>query len=498
MEKMKDKDPGGTFARKIEDVLRPLTKNIEAKEGLLYSLKDHEYYAELPPLIKSYSLPEYLEEEFTIQSDRYRLDIIQGVQETYQDKMIGFVAVSQNILGWELVNIFDEKKKKEDRPKWAKDMPFDHVDGYEYWDYPWCHVRFYFVALAEYLDKPFKNMESYLRRKKTTLSVIETLHKNFGFKIRYSESGDIPKEIPDDWLCPELVEDYQSYLAAVNVGLAKDEFDPVLWFEKAGLLLSRDRSEDALVCLYEALSMEYESPEIWYLLADTFTKLYRDKDARIADSRARAIQKKQGSPPSKADVYNILKVFHLPREYKEIKPKYPEIERMECSSCDYDFPYIREGIWSICNNCGHGEPVEDTILRVDLSPVWFDIKKRNDPIGLNAIFINKTKYDITFSNSDLEVLIGLLDSEHIQKDSGEEDVFGNLKEPEKSHKIKPQGEIEIQFDLQEIEWSIDGFDSLTKRGRFIIELFVLANVNCDWEEIVTNCYSNPIFIERYK
>ena len=80
MAQIKDKDPGGTFAKNIEKALQPFAENTEAKEALLFSLKDKEYSRELPPLIKPYSLPEYLEEAFTMQSDRYRVEIIQGIQ----------------------------------------------------------------------------------------------------------------------------------------------------------------------------------------------------------------------------------------------------------------------------------------------------------------------------------------------------------------------------------------------------------------------------------
>ena len=491
------KDPGVELAQNILAALKPLDFPREATDTLLDSLIVNIYSPRLPTLIRNYELPDHLEELFTLWGDRYQVRIISGIQQTGKEKAIGFVACEQPLMGWEWHQAVNGDYGDTELPVWASEI--DSYVQYHFNNeapYSGFPLRFYFPVLAEYVDITFDDMAAYKRRRQAIISTIGTLFSQFGLKIRYTESGDIPKEIQDEWLCPEIIEDYNEYMTFVESEIEKNPHKPRYWYEKAGLLLSRDRAEESLVHLKKALELEPRSPQVWYLLSDIYTKMEREEDAKEAERRATDIQDVGGMPESKGDVYYLLDpIQHRHWEIKD-GPRFPERERLICDSCDYEFLYVREGIWYACNGCGREQSIKNASLEVELSTEtqdpgsdWTDIMK------LDATFANKTRYPIDISTKEMELYFEAVvgDDENPAGDT-KHVAFTKFPEPVSKVSLKPFEKIFMEAHLKDFEWEAEDPDILVNPGKYVLLLFVVSTVHTDWGDMESVSESNMIDI----
>jgi hypothetical protein len=497
-------DPGAMFASDIEAALMELDFPNDVSDMLMESLPIEDYALNLPPLLKNYNLPDHLEELFTLREKRYQVFIISGIQESKDKRSISFVAVMMPLMAWEWYKFIAEEFEGE-RPDWVPKASYDSLwmqsDALEVdFSNP---LRFYYPVLAEYVEDPFNNKQAYETRRKALVSTIELLYERFDFQIRFSESGDIPKEISEEWLSKEIKEDYNDHMLYLDRKLKEEPSNVILYYEKAGLLLSRERNQDALVFLQKAIELDPNLPQIWYLLSDVYTKMDRMEDAKEAESKAQDIQIALGMPENKSDLYYLLNPINP--VYYEIKDtsSFPVRERFVCGFCTYDHIYVRDGIWYSCNACGEESAIQDASLGVEISsseqklgPDWAD------HMVLDVTLTNKTKYGIALTTEMFEIVVDTVEEEDINEN--EEKMitdfksfcFAHMPEPHMPIELKPNEVKRTQIHLKDLKWYDDDKKEKLSSGKYALFLFVQSNVDTDWGEMGSVSESNTLFIHH--
>jgi tetratricopeptide (TPR) repeat protein len=446
-------------------------------------------------------VPEYLEELFTLRIERYQIFVVSGIERTEDDQYISFVSVAFPFMGWELVEKFEKDLETKTSDELWSEWGFIDLDEIEMRVDTDTNLRFYYPIMAEIIKDPFNDKSEYQRRLEIMILTIALLNKKFGFKIYFSQSGDIPNEIPDDWIDPYVINEYYLGLAKVNEQLAEDENNGSLWYQKAGLLLSRDRAEEALGCLEKAVKLEPNIHQAWYTVADTYTKLGDEESAQKAEEIARGIIKRDDISIGSPDIFH-LGVMFTPT-YISQGARYhsydDDDEKLLCNYCDYDFLYIKDGIEYYCNRCGRQAVIEGGAVGVELSMDQTKFESGSaTPICLNALLNNKTRFKEKYvtSHGGMEFILYNIEENEDSSKSRYELNFGKLQKPYMKGILKPGKKREFVFDIRKINWLWEEEHvDLDEPGKYAICLFVIVKVIREDEVIESNTESNILEFE---
>ena len=225
---VKFKHSGSKIADEIATELLKLDFPQKAKDDLnslvVTKIEDFTYSFFLENYINCELIPEHLEELFTMRIERHQVYVISGIKETFDNRFISFVSVAFPFMYWELYEEhekFEEKKNKtEPNPPSNFFNDMDELDSFYDFDsrnelaYPF---RFYFTVFAEVTPGPINNRLDHLRRREIIIFIINLLFYKYGFKLCCSESGDIPKEIPDEYINPNTAHIPHSCRTSVRI-----------------------------------------------------------------------------------------------------------------------------------------------------------------------------------------------------------------------------------------------------------------------------------------
>ena len=497
-----------------EDLIKEL-KELEfdrnGESALKESLKGTDFWSYWVSDYPSYEIPDYLEEMFTLRIERFQVFVVSGIQEDFNDKPISFVTVTLPYMGWELERFLRDNITKdqllvqlvEETEETYEDALFEilgEIQDLSEMSYP---TRLYYPVLAEYVDDPFENEEEFQKRKDILGLIITLLCTKFGFKVFFSESGDIPKEFHDDWLDPTLLQEYNNHLAKINSELEKTPDNPQLCFEKAGLLLSRDRADEALDWLEKAQELDGDKPHIWYAISDAYYKLGRIKDAKAAEKKADSIKKLKDTPTSKANIFDFVSPFSKQfDELYETNENAPD-DQVRCSSCGYDFLYIKDDIWYNCNRCNAINFIEGAAIGIYIKLAKDQINiNDNNVIWLDVELENKTRFNMKFSTEDTEIHLVKADIEineiskkgRASKYKLDNSNFGPLPITSKTTLLEPHQKLNFRFNLRKIDWQDEYLRQFDIPGSYILDLWIHVKIQTDWGEMKSWTTSEPGFL----
>jgi len=501
-------DPSGSLAADLQKALEELKYERGAAKDLIASVRKPARFSNKEVPYFEYELPTDMEEHFTLRSKRFEAFVISGVHEDNRGRFIGLVVVALSMMGWELRRLFHqeeqegiEEEKRILRPEWAEEWDMDILEELsdhiqEEAGHLSKHPRLYFPVLAEFVKDPFEEQDddAYERRKKALQSALGLLNQVLGFKVHSSESGLIPKEVLDQWIEKEVLDEYHQRLEAIDAALNEDPKDGRSWFEKAGLLMSRDRNEEALECLARTVEIESEFLPAWFAMADVFSGLGREEDARKAEEEAKEVQRRIGTPQSKADVYFMLNPFD-PRFEKGLPDsKEPDgFERHQCGSCFNLFLYIKDDIWYLCNACGHQGSFEGAAINCNIELENEEIEG-DAPVWLLVTLENRTDHEITYSTDDIEVHMNFNEEDQ----EATQYTFAPLQSPSAPASIEPHGKDTFKVDIRKLEWYDDQVRPTFTPGTYNIDIFVSVHVHAPWAEFKATAESMSVSLKTKK
>jgi tetratricopeptide (TPR) repeat protein len=506
-------DPSGGLAADLGKALEGLEFERGAARALLSSLSRPTRFLVQEVFNNEIELPSDLEDHFILRSKRFEAFVISGVHEDDGGRFIGLVVVALPMMGWELRRflIEDDGADPVPRPDWAETWEKEVLEDIsammqEEADHLSKYPRLYFPVLAEFVKDPFEEQEddAYERRKRALVSAIGLLNQVMGFKVHSSESGIIPKEIQDQWIEQEVLDEHQQRMQAVVSSLEEDPKDARSWFEKAGLLMSRERHEEALESLTRTVELEPEFQPAWFAMADAFSALGREEDALRAEEEAKDIQRRRGTPQSRADLYFMLNPFD-PRFEKGL-PDDKETdgdERRQCDRCQNHFLDVKEDLWYFCNACGHQGSFEGSALVVDIG-IEGEAPEGDSPIWLRVTLTNTTTHELTYTTDDIEV--------HMNYDGEDEGTaqytFAPLQSPGAPASIEPHGKDSFKVDIRRLEWNevtIKKNDLEEERavptfspGTYNIDVFATVRVHAPWAEFKSTADSKVLSLDIKK
>jgi tetratricopeptide (TPR) repeat protein len=500
---------GLELAKQLKKELKKLKFLKDAEEKFLDTISWNWYPFDEPDyedhiLYSNYELiPEYLEEMFTLRIERHQIFVVSGIERIEDDRFISFVSVAFPYMGWELIELFNKDKETMTEDELWSEWGCSDLDILELPTDVNSTLRFYLPIMVQFVKDPFNDKTEYQRRREILILIIALLHEKFGFKIYYSQSGDIPHEIPDEWIDPYVIDEYKLGLANLNEQLAEDDKNGDLWYQKAGLLLSRDQAEEALVCLENAVKLDPNNHMAWYTLADTYTKLGNNEKAMKAEEVARGIMKRDDISLGSPDVFHYGVLFTP--IYISQGARYHSYEdddnKLLCARCDYDFLYIEDGIRYICNLCGNTGIIEDAALDVELSMENHGFKSGSasrKPMLVKAVLTNKTNFDEKYdtSHNGMEFILKINENNEDGSISPYETNFGELQKPNKKGMIKPGKKRIFEFDIRKINWLCEEEPVvLDEPGKYSLSVFVIVKVLREDDVIKSNSESNLVEFE---
>lgn len=457
---VRSRDPGLALLTDITKVLSEMRYDKGAAQELLDELvKERAYYAVTPP-VHDYELPSEIEEVLTLRSARFEIQLISGLHETVDEGYISLVLLAVPLMGWEVMRLDEELIGSGAGPGWAKgwtdgDIETFQLDNDDAWSEHRPQARELVPLMAKAVEDPFEDETGYARRREALLGALRILCTRFPFKVFFSESGNIPKEVPDEWIGPEILVDYSKRKAVVEERLAKTPNDPNLLYEKASLLMGRDDLKEAEVLLDRAINIEPNLPFVWFALSDLYSRSDRDEDADTAEAKGAELEKVlDGRWPSRPDVWDFTP--SLGRFPDDTGDEEGGGDPLRCPFCDGDFLLVTDGFWALCNKCNRSGPLEGKGLGLSLS-VENAKPMVGEPIPVKVFFENRTGLEMTYSTDDLE-FISVPPSDEVS-DDGEEDSpgdhiadwIGKLRAPFATGVIAPHGKAELSVDLRKLE-----------------------------------------------
>ena len=455
------KDPNLGLLTDIKKALKGLDYKKGASEQLLKSLATNNPYGSYVSPVHAFELPSDLEELFTLRSERFEITLVSGIHETEEGDYISLVLLAVPLMGWEVLRLDGEYLRSGKAPDWAKDWTESDLEAFQY-DLEGfsaqekSQARELVPILAMTEEDAFENTQGYSRRKQALLEALKVLCSQFPFKVHFSESGNIPKEVPDDWISPALLEEYARSLKHIEDQLVKKPEDAFLLYEKAGYLMGRDLFKEAQDLLEKAIKLDPKMPFPWFALSDIYSRTGRDQEADKAEQKAAELEKVLDTKwPGRADVFDFTPPFaRVPEEWGGEEAR--EMDLPRCEFCDGDFLHITDGFWYTCNKCNRSGPLEGKGLGLSLMTEKTEFFV-GEPLWVTINIENLTDLEMTYSTDDLEFTsIPPVDE---VSDDGEEDFerdivmdwIGKLRGPFATGVLAPHAKETIKIDLRKIE-----------------------------------------------
>jgi tetratricopeptide (TPR) repeat protein len=456
-----NKDPSFALLTDIKKALKRLNLDTGAFGQLLKSLITNNPYGSYTSPVLCYELPSDLEELYTLRSARFELTLVSGIHETDAGDYITMVLLAVPLMGWEVLRLDEEYLHSSKAPDWSKGWSESDLEAFQYdldgfSSEEKLQARELVPIMAMTEDNAFENTQGYAKRKQALIEALRILCTQFPFKVHFSESGNIPKEVPDEWISPALLEEYTKSLARLEGQLAKKPDDAYLLYERAGYLMGRDHLKEAEALLDKVITLEPKMPFTWFALSDIYSRTGRDQDADKAEQKGAELEKLLGGRwPGKADVLDFTPPFaRVPEEWGGEEAR--ELDLPRCEFCDGDFLHITDGFWYLCNKCNRSGPLEGKGLGLS-----FTTEKKEftvgEPLWVTITIENLTDLEMTYSTDDLEFMslppIGEV------SDDGEEDFerdlvmdwIGKLKGPFANGILAPHAKDTLKIDLRKIE-----------------------------------------------
>lgn len=498
-----EEDPGFDLSEKLKNILGSLAFPVIASTKLMDSLvkkrPDAMWHI---PTFPRFALPTDIEDIYSLRKGRFQVFIISALHEI-DTGFISMVAVAQPLMGWEVNEARLALKEGKDAPSWARDMGEDVLleVAATYWDEPsdLSHeIRLFYPVLAEEVEDMEGDPEADKGRQKALQDIVRVLCQDNGFVIHSTESGDIPKEIKDEWISTTTLWQYNSMLEFVEKELQKEgPDDPRVLFARASLLLSRDRAEEALSVIEWAIENEALLPRLWFAKANALSKLGREEEAAEAEEKALEIQRELGTPPSRADIYTFLDPFAYdakdlrPIEKEEDAPTGPGGVPLQCYMCKYDFLDVEEDLEYRCNRCDHHSTIMGAAMdvKVKLGKEEYII---GETIKLELHIRNKTRHRLQVQSATFEVAI-----EGPRKGEDRNDHLGTMKGKGTLATIEPHGETVLALSFDDLIWShssdIDlAVDLELMPGDHKVDLWVGAQVGPEDRGLDSATETDPI------
>ena len=455
------KDPSLVILADIKKALKRLNLDAGASGQLLKSLTTNNPYGSYTSPVLCYALPSDLEELYTLRSARFELTLVSGIHETDGGDYITLVLLAVPLMGWEVLRLDEGHLQSGKAPDWSKGWTESDLEAFQY-DLDGIssdeklQARELVPIMAMTEGNAFENTQGYAKRKLALLEALRVLCTQFPFKVHFSESGNIPKEVPDEWISPPLLEEYTKSLSRIEGLLVKKPDDVYLLYEKAGYLMGRDHFKEAEVLLDKAIKLEPKLPFAWFALSDIFSRTGREQEAEKAEQKGAELETiLGGKSPGKADIFDFTPPFaRVPEEWGGEEAREMDIPR--CEFCDGDFLHITDGFWYICNKCNRSGPLEGKGLGLS-----FTTEKKEfivgEPLWVTITIENLTDLEMTYSTDDLEFMS--LPPVGEVSDDGEEDYerdivmdwIGKLKGPFATGVIAPHAKETLRIDLRKIE-----------------------------------------------
>jgi hypothetical protein len=455
------KDPSTALLSDIKTALKRLNFDKSASETLLKSLIVNNPYGSYTSPVLCYELPSDLEELYTLRSPRFELTLVAGIHETDDGDYITLVLLAIPLMGWEVMRLDEDYLRSSKAPDWAKDWTEGDLEAFQYdldgfSSEEKLTARELVPIMAMTEGNAFENIQGYSRRKQVLIDALKVLCTQFPFKVNFSESGNIPKEVPDEWISPALLAEYAQSLVRIQGKLAKKPDNAYLHYVMAGYLMGRDRFKEAEDLLDKSIKLEPKLPFSWFALSDIYSRTGRDQEADKAEQKGAELEKLlEGKWPGKADVFDFTPPFaREPEEWGAEDAKETDIPR--CEFCDSDFIHVTEGFWYICNKCNQSGPLEGKGLGLSLTTE----KKEfiiGEPLWVTIMIENLSDLEMTYSTDDLEFM-SLPPVDQVS-DDGEEDYereivmdwIGKLRAPYANGVIAPHAKETLKIDLRKIE-----------------------------------------------
>jgi len=458
---VRSQDPSLALLTDLKDALAKLNYDKGAGQALIEELRRQRIYFSIVPPVLEFELPSDVEEIFTLRSARFEVQLISGLHETMDEGYVTLVLLAVPIMGWEIMRLDEGLLGSGEVPEWAKGWSNDDIealqlDAEDAWSEEKLQTRELVPIMAHAVEEPFDDETGYAKRRQALMAALRVLCSQFPLKVHSSESGNIPKEVPDGWIDPALLEEYARRKALVEARLAKAPNDPNILYEKACLLMGRDDLKEAEGLLDLAVKIEPNVPFIWFALSDLYSRTGRDEDADRAEAKGIELEKVlEGRWPSRPDILDFtpsLKRFPDGTGDEDAANR----GQPRCTYCDGDFLFVTDGFWFTCNKCNRSGPLEGKGLGLSLS-VENDRPAVGEPIWVKVTIGNLTDLEMTYSTDDLE-FISMPPSDEVT-DDGEEDSqgdyvmdwIGKLKAPYATGVIPPHGKAELRVDLRKLE-----------------------------------------------
>lgn len=480
-------DPGYGFSKELATMVGSIERPKEMAPELLNALLRTTTTAPSIPAFRMFELPSELEEVFALRKDRFQVHVISGLHDAAPG-LLSFVALIQPLMGWEVHRAIQAIANGDRPPKWATGMDEDALALVmaNLKDEPseLSHeVRMFYPILVELVPDHEDDPGSDRRRSEALLETVRVLCRDNGFHLHSSESGDIPKEVPDEWLSPTTLWLYESMLASVEAKLGKEgPDDPQMLFAKASLLLSRDRAEEALALLDRSIEAEPMMPNFWYAKASALHKLGRIEQADEAEEEALRVQRSLGAPPSRADIYTFLDPFVYdvndlrPFKDDDDEPRGPDGVPLRCPMCGYDFIMVKEGIEIECNRCAHVGTIEGSALEVRLEAEK-DKVSTGEAIRVKVQLRNRTRHRVSFAHEQVELAL--------ERADGDTDMWrpslGYLREKGARTELGPEEEMTLDIDIDDLVWKVydeewEEVEPSLPPGKYKLDMFLNVDV----------------------
>jgi len=460
---VQSKDPSKALLQELKAAVAKFVYDKSGSKTVLGELvKSNPYLAIVPPALE-YELPSEIEEFFTLRSKRFEIQLFSGIHETQDGDFISVVMLAVPIMGWEIIRLDEDMIKDGKAPDWAngwtdEDLETFCIDLEGVWSEENLQSREILPIMAKAVDDPYEDTTGYSRRREALIGALKFLCSQFPFTIHFSETGNIPKEVPDEWIHGPLLEEYNKHIARVDARLKEDQNELYSLYEKAGLLMGRDHFDEAKVLLDCLIKLEPNLPYAWFAISDIYSRTGKDDEADKAEEKAMELERLLvGRRPGKADVYDFTPPF------SRVGPEWAEDERSAsegaipvCDNCGNEFLHVTDGFWYTCNMCGRSSPLKGKGIGLSIKTEKEEFRI-GEPIWMTIDIENLTDQELTYSTDDLE-LISMPPTDTVEDDGEDEpardyvmDWIGKLKGPYANGVIKPHAKESLRIDLRKIE-----------------------------------------------